>query len=162
MHPGIRRIETLVPRKAVLFGGKARSLAMLARAGFPVPAAFAISSEVMTEALARALSPSDLPERLLAAPAREVSDARLDAIAAKVRQVAIPVATLDAIKRFHSDLRADGAHAVAVRSSALREDEDARSAAGLFESVLGVTTDDALIDAIRRVWASFYAPRVIA
>ncbi len=162
MHPGIRRIETLVPRKAVLFGGKARSLAALARAGFPVPAAFAISSEVMTEALVAALSPDELPERILAAPARDVSEARLAGIAARVRESPIPRPALEAIRRLHAGLRAEGAGAVAVRSSALREDEDARSAAGLFESVLGVTTDEAIEDAIRRVWASLYAPRVVA
>lgn len=162
MHPGIRRIETLVPRKALLFGGKARSLAALARAGFPVPAAFAISSEVMTEALGMTLSPDEMPERLLSAPERDVSDARLEAIAAKVREAPIPRAALETIRKLHAALRSEGATAVAVRSSALREDEDARSAAGLFESVLGVTTDDAIEKAIRRVWASLYAPRVIA
>ncbi len=162
MHPGIRRIETLVPRKAAPFGGKARALASLARAGFPVPAAFAISSEVMTEALAAALSPSELPDHLLAAPARDVSDERLAALAARVREVAIPRLALDAIRRQHAALREEGALAVAVRSSALREDEDARSAAGLFESILGVTTDEALERALREVWASLYTPRVMA
>lgn len=161
MHPGIRRIETLVPRKALLFGGKARSLAALARAGFPVPAAFAISSEIMEEALAATLSPDEMPERMLSAPARDLSDARLEAIAARVRAAPIPRAALETIRRLHATLRAEGARAVAVRSSALREDEDARSAAGLFESILGVETDEALEDAIRKVWSSLYAPRVM-
>ena len=161
MHPGIRRIETLVPRKAVLFGGKARSLAALARAGFPVPSAFAISSELMTEALAATLSPNDMPERVLSAAARDISDARLNAIAAQVRKAPVPRAAIEAIRRLHATLRSEGATAVAVRSSALREDEDARSAAGLFESVLGVTTDEGIEDAIRQVWASLYAPRVM-
>lgn len=162
MHPGIRRIETLVPRKAVLFGGKARALAALARAGLPVPAAFAISSEVMVEALSSTLAPDELPERVLAAPARDVSEARLSAIAARVREAPIPRPALETVRRLHASLRAEGAGAVAVRSSALREDEDARSAAGLFESVLGVSSDDALEHAIKAVWASLYAPRVIA
>lgn len=162
MHPGIRRIETLVPRKAVLFGGKARSLATLARAGFPVPAAFAISSEVMLDALATTLSPDEMPERILSAQARDVSDVRLAAIAGKVREAPIPKNALEAIRRFHAALRAEGASAVAVRSSALREDEDARSAAGLFHSILGITTDAALERAVREVWASLYAPRVIS
>jgi pyruvate,water dikinase len=162
MHPGIRRIETLVPRRAGPFGGKARALAALARAGFPVPAAFAISSEVMNEALGAALDPSELPDRIVSASARDVGDARLASIAAAVRSVPIPRPALDAMKRLHAELRAEGAHAVAVRSSALREDEDARSAAGLFETVLGVTDDAGLERAVRQVWASLYSPRVIA
>ena len=161
MHPGIRRIETLVPRKAVLFGGKARSLATLARAGFPVPAAFAISSEVMTETLSAALSPDEMPERMLSAPARDISDARLEAIAARVREAPLPRAVVESIRRHFEALRSEGATAVAVRSSALREDEDARSAAGLFESVLGVTTEEGVERAVREVWASLYAPRVM-
>ena len=36
--PLLRRIETIVPRRAEGFGGKAKNLAALARAGFPVPA----------------------------------------------------------------------------------------------------------------------------
>jgi pyruvate,water dikinase len=126
-----------------------------------VPAAFAISSEVMTEALAAALSPAELPERMLAAPARDVSDARLEAIAARVREAPIPKPALEAIRRQYAALVAEGATAVAVRSSALREDEEARSAAGLFESVLGVTNEAALERAIKDVWASLYAPRVM-
>ena len=73
MHPSIRRIETLVPKKAAAYGGKARSLATLARAGFPVPAAFAISSEVLENLLKSTLAPDELPERVLVAPAREVT-----------------------------------------------------------------------------------------
>jgi pyruvate,water dikinase len=162
MHPSVRRIETLVPRKAVPFGGKARSLAALARAGFPVPAAFAISSDLMQEVLVATLAPSELPERVLAAPARDVSPERLEAIQAKVAKAVIPKAASEAIRRAFQTLVGEGAKAVAVRSSALREDEDARSAAGLFESVLGLRSEDEVEEAVRRVWASLYAPRVIS
>ena len=44
MPRDIRRIETLVPKRAADYGGKACHLAKLARAGFPVPAAFAVPS----------------------------------------------------------------------------------------------------------------------
>ncbi len=35
MSAVVRRIESIVPRKAQAFGGKAKNLAALARAGFP-------------------------------------------------------------------------------------------------------------------------------
>ncbi len=162
MHPSIRRIETLVPKKAAAYGGKARSLATLARAGFPVPAAFAISSEVLDALLKSALGPDELPERILVAPAREVSPERLGAIREKIRGAPMPPAVLEAVRRLFGALMEEGAHAVAVRSSALREDEDARSAAGIYESVLGVTSDAGLLDALGHVWSSLYDLRVIS
>ncbi len=162
MHPSIRRIETLVPRKAAAYGGKARSLATLARAGFPVPAAFAISSEVLDALLKGALAEAELPERVLVAPARDVTRERLAEIREKVRHAPLPAGVDEAVRRLLGTLVHEGAQAVAVRSSALREDEDARSAAGLYESVLGVTDEAALFDALRHVWSSLYDLRVVS
>lgn len=48
---------------------------------------------------------------------------------------------------------------LAVRSSALAEDSDQASFAGIHESVLNVRSTSQLIDAIRRCWASAYSPR---
>ncbi len=50
---------------------------------------------------------------------------------------------------------------LAVRSSALDEDGKRASAAGQYESVLGVTPDGVLA-AIRQVWASYFSPRAVA
>jgi len=50
--------------------------------------------------------------------------------------------------------------AFAVRSSALQEDSAQASFAGEFESVLNVTTDDEIRDAIRRVAGSAHSERV--
>jgi len=50
---------------------------------------------------------------------------------------------------------------LAVRSSATDEDGRGSSAAGQYESVLGVTREG-LPDAIRRVWASWFSPRALA
>jgi pyruvate,water dikinase len=44
-----------------------------------------------------------------------------------------------------------------VRSSAVGEDSAERSFAGLHESVVGVTGDNALLDAVRVVWASLWS-----
>ncbi len=162
MHPDVRPIEALVPRKSAAFGGKARGLATLVRAGFAVPAGFAISSAVPEEAMARALPARDRIGALLTAPAREIGSERLESIAASVRGLSIPKNAEDAIREAYRALVRDGASAVAVRSSALHEDQAQRSGAGLYETVLGVTSEDALLDAVRAVWASAVSPRVIA
>ncbi len=57
-------------------------------------------------------------------------------------------------------LRKGGETAFAVRSSALQEDSAQASFAGEFESVLNVTTDDEVRDAIRRVAGSASSERV--
>lgn len=162
MHPDVRPIEALVPRKSAAFGGKARGLATLVRAGFAVPAGFAISSAVPEEAMARALPARDRISALLTAPAREVGNERLESICSAVRALAIPRSAEEAIREAYRALVRDGASAVAVRSSALHEDQAQRSGAGLYETVLGVTSEEALLDAIRTVWASAVSPRVIA
>src|SRR4051794_39668354 len=54
------------------------------------------------------------------------------------------------------------APAVAVRSSATAEDLPSASFAGQQETYLNVAGEDALLDAVRRCWASLWSPRAIA
>ena len=51
---------------------------------------------------------------------------------------------------------------VAVRSSADDEDTGRASAAGQYESVLGVQGADQVADAVRACWASLHSPRAVA
>ena len=51
---------------------------------------------------------------------------------------------------------------VAVRSSADDEDTGRASAAGQYESVLGVQGAERVADAVRTCWASLHAPRAVA
>jgi phosphohistidine swiveling domain-containing protein len=51
---------------------------------------------------------------------------------------------------------------VAVRSSALAEDTGASSAAGQFETVLGVSGVDGVVEAIRQCWASQFLERSVS
>ena len=57
-------------------------------------------------------------------------------------------------------LRAQGATAFAVRSSALDEDGTSHSFAGQYETVLGVSDPEDVLDSISRCWASADAPSV--
>lgn len=149
-----------MPRSTPTFGGKAKNLAALARAGFPVPAAYALAAEVADEFLRGALGPSEQPLALLAAPARETTPERLQAIAERVRRTPLPRTLAADLHQAWDELRREGARAIAVRSSSPREDEHARSAAGLHDTMLGVDSEDALEDAVRAVWASSFDPRV--
>ncbi|MBX3271639.1 MAG: hypothetical protein KF729_15340 [Sandaracinaceae bacterium] len=158
----VRRIESIVPRKAEAFGGKAKNLAALARAGFPVPAAFALAASAADDFFAGALDEADRPDRLVAAPASQLTPERLASLAARVREAPIPAAVRSGLADALRALLADGATAVAVRSSSTREDQEGESAAGLHQSVLGVRTEAELFDAARTCWASALAPSALA
>lgn len=125
-----------VPAAAVL-GGKAHNLARL---GADVPRWFAV------------------PTRWFGEVAREgdlVSDTRAmqDRAEASPIPEALRSAVEDALRTIHLTGRL-----LAVRSSATAEDAAAASFAGQFDTVLGVRGDtDAVLDAIRRVWASAFS-----
>ena len=64
----VRPIDSLLPRSSRNFGGKARNLAALVRAGFPVPAAHAVSGEAATQTYARALPRELRPAQIFGSP----------------------------------------------------------------------------------------------
>jgi len=157
----LRRIESIVPRRARPFGGKARNLAALARAGFPVPAAYALSGDICREFLEDALPPEDRLETLLKRGSRANAD-RLALIGERVRSTPLPRHLASELTRALETLQRAGARSVAVRSSSNREDEDAASAAGLHDTFLDIRTPDELHDAVRAVWASLFQARVLS
>ena len=155
----LRRVETLVPRRAAGYGGKAKNLAALARAGFPVPAAYALSGESCAAFLRDVLEPDELPSALLEA---STTAAKLEAIREKVRAAPLPPELERSLRDAFAALIREGAQSVAVRSSSTREDQDEASAAGLHETFLHVRDELRLLRAVKDCWASLFAPRVIA
>jgi rifampicin phosphotransferase len=124
-------------------GGKGANLGELARAKFPVPDGFVLT----TDAYARAAREAQVdPSHPLAAAERLRTTPMPDAIAA---------AACDAY-------RALGGGPVAVRSSATAEDLPGASFAGQQDTYLNVVGNPSLLDAIRRCWASLWNERAVA
>ena len=124
-------------------GGKAANLGELLRAGFIVPDGFVLTTDAY----------------MLAARTAGVDPAQASLAAEQLRSVAIPeVIVAAALDAYH----ALGAGPVAVRSSATAEDLPGASFAGQQDSYLGVNGDTALLDAIRRCWASLWNERAVA
>ncbi|GLW94143.1 PEP/pyruvate-binding domain-containing protein [Actinokineospora globicatena] len=119
-------------------GGKGASLAALARAGLPVPPGFHIT----TAAYRAFLFP----------------DTRLGDPAAFIRS-AMPPSVATAVEHAYTAL---GGGPVAVRSSATAEDLADLSFAGQHDSFLGVVGAEAVLDAVRRCWASLWTDRAVA
>ena len=162
-----------------LAGGKGASLARMAAAGLPVPGGFHIT----TAAYRRFVVENDLLESILSA-LRIVPDdlAELECASSQIRALLVKGAISDEIASsircaYHglnplpasSGAREGESHgdvdeclAVAVRSSATAEDLPGMSFAGQQESYLNVRGDAALLDAVRRCWASLWTARAIA
>jgi pyruvate,water dikinase len=116
-----------------LVGGKATSLGRLAREGFPVPDGFVITTRAYEFARAQSASVS-VP-------------------------VGLPVELMDEVRAAYRHL---GMPTVAVRSSATAEDMVGASMAGQYETLLNIQGEEALLEAVRRCWASLDAARVRA
>jgi hypothetical protein len=156
----LRPIDALLPRASRSFGGKAQNLAALVRAGFPVPAAYALSSEAATQHFARALPHALRPEQLLSRPSASERD--LEEATARVLETPLDATLEHELRRAFEALRAASVQGVAVRASSASDDEAAVSAAELHISVLNVTRDAALFEAVRRCYAQVFSFRVVS
>jgi phosphohistidine swiveling domain-containing protein len=142
-----------------LIGGKAAKLAQLARAGFRVPDGFLITTHayehfVEGQNLAR-LVRMELGRKPFASMRwEEIWDVALR-IRLAFLAAPIPQALAEAIVAAVEELGV--AKRLAVRSSAPGEDSAQRSFAGLHESVVGVVGTEAVLDAVRVVWASLWS-----
>jgi len=146
---------------SAVVGGKGVSLARLARAGFRVPPGF----DVTTGAYLDFVASGGLLEPVLAAiSAVDVSDAAtFDAAAARIGELfasqPVPAPTVAAIAGAYASL-GDNVP-VAVRSSATVEDLPGMSAAGQHDTYLNIRGEAAVLDAVRRCWASLWSARAI-
>jgi len=160
----ILSLPEITPAHAPLLGGKAAALAALARAGVPVPPAVAIGTDAYRCFLETA---PGLRERI----GRELSRKRFaDMRWEEIWDVALRIRHLF----LHAPLGAElanlltspleaafGTRPVAVRSSAPGEDSAGASFAGLHESYVNVVGAVAILEHVRRVWASLWSDRAL-
>ena len=162
-----------------LVGGKAMNLGRLAAAGFPVPRGFCLTTVAYRkaappelEALAAQLDaalPGWSPDGGTAHPALDHPDLDhfqldLGELARQAREMIVtaPIpADVDAAVRAAYAALGSGA-AVAVRSSATAEDLPFASFAGQQDSFLNISGADAVVESVRRCWASLWTERAVA
>ncbi|MCB5291837.1 PEP/pyruvate-binding domain-containing protein [Arthrobacter sp. SO3] len=148
-----------------LVGGKALNLGRLVAAGLPVPSGFCLTT---------------LAYELAAPPGLDALAAELDAIGsgtgtvtdraalgiaagrarALIGESPIPPAVDADVRTAYQAM--GGALPVAVRSSATAEDLPFASFAGQQDSYLDVVGADAVVEAVRRCWASLWSDRAVA
>ncbi|MFP3461825.1 PEP/pyruvate-binding domain-containing protein [Arthrobacter globiformis] len=141
-------------------GGKAANLGELLAAGLPVPDGFCLT----TEAYVQAVEPLGLGEVHIALQDTPADDLEsLAGLAARARSLItsaeLPTAIAGEILTAYRAL--DGVP-VAVRSSATAEDLPFASFAGQQDTYLNVIDAVALLDAVRKCWASLWTDRAVA
>ena len=140
-------------------GGKAGKLAQLARAGFRVPEGFAITASAYEYFLEEQNLIPLVRMELGRKPFESMRWEEIWDVALRIRSAylasAIPPGLVQAIAASVENLGL--AEPLAVRSSAPGEDSASRSFAGLHESVVGVVGTEAVLDAVRIVWASLWS-----
>jgi phosphohistidine swiveling domain-containing protein len=149
-------------------GGKGASLARLAAAGLPVPSGFHIT----TAAYRRFVVKHELQERILAAVSTAAPDqpAVLEEASSRIGQLfaqsTMPEDIAEAIRRAYDDLGAyaglgEGDVPVAVRSSATAEELPEMSFAGQQETYLNIRGAEAVLEAVKKCWASLWTAQAI-
>jgi rifampicin phosphotransferase len=145
-----------IGRDAGRIGGKAANLLRLQGLGQPVPPWFAVTADAFHAALAA----SGLDRRIEDA-GRGGDAAALASVREWITGVDLPAGLRAAVLKALGGVLPPGGF-VAVRSSAVDEDGAGQSFAGLHDSFLFLRTDDDILDALRKVWASAYNERAIA
>jgi pyruvate,water dikinase len=132
-------------------GGKAANLGELTRAGLPVPPGWVLTTRAYQEAAeAAGLGP------IVAAGGEGLARAART----RLLETPVPPAVEQAVREAYGRLGDETA--VAVRSSATAEDLPFASFAGQQDTYLNVVGPQAVLDAVRRCWASLWTDRAVA
>lgn len=142
-------------------GGKAANLGELTRAGLPVPAGWALTTEAYRQVAEAAGLAEVIAARRQAGGRTEGQAAEGLAEAARSRLLETPVPD-EVAKAVAAAYEGLGGGPVAVRSSATAEDLPFASFAGQQDTYLNVVGADDVLDAVRRCWASLWTDRAVA
>lgn len=164
----IRWIDELTLDDAGSVGGKAANLGELTRAKFPVPSGFVVTADAYLDAMGAAGVRSHLQGCVLDTGPLEY-DSLLDAsneARRTIRAAGLPEPLrhqiVDAVRKLAVDADRNTPISLVVRSSAVGEDSEDTSFAGMNDTFTNLTTVDEILEAIVGCWASLYGQRVLA
>jgi pyruvate, water dikinase len=148
-------------------GGKGASLASMSAALFPVPIGFCITTDAYKEVLELSGLKAQILERVKDIDLKDM--AHLEVVSSEIRDIILkmemPTAISEAIKTGYQNLCSQtNTHndlPVAVRSSANAEDMPDASFAGQQDTYLWVVGENAVLEHVKRCWASLFTARAI-
>jgi len=162
-------MEEVPPEQAVgICGAKMGRLAELLQTGVSLPKGFTVTVEAFRRHW-EAVGLDEVADAALGGLGRDAGPAEVETAAAAVRaelarrDMSADLAALigDAYEELSSrcfDINVP----TAVRSSAIGEDSGTASFAGIFDSYLGVSGQDRVLDAVRQCWASLFSARAVS
>jgi pyruvate, water dikinase len=162
-------LDEVDPARAVACGGaKMGRLAELLASGVQVPQGFAVT----VEAYRRHCAESGLDARIdavLAGLGPDPDDGAVEAASAAIRELFVETPVSESLTARLTEayeelcLRCVDVNVpVAVRSSATGEDAADASFAGIFDTYLGVSGIERVVDSVRRCWGSLFTARALA
>ena len=169
MPPAIAWVDEVAPDEAIsVCGAKMGRLAELLRAGVSLPKGFTVTVEAFRRHWDQA-GLDEVVDAALGGLGPDADPAQVEAAASAIRadlagrDLPADLAALigDAYEELSSRCYEINLPA-AVRSSAIGEDSGTASFAGIFDSYLGVSGPDRILDAVRQCWASLFNARAVA
>lgn len=162
MNPYVLPFSEVGADSVPLVGGKGANLGAMARAGFPVPPGFCVTTAAYQEFVAASPELDGLLDALEGTAPGDLSGMR--ELGKRIRDHLNTLPVPDRVRAsVVSAWRETGSeHPYAVRSSATAEDLPTASFAGQQDTYLNVRGEGHLLDAVRRCWASLFTDRAIA
>ncbi|MDR6884136.1 phosphoenolpyruvate synthase [Bacillus sp. 3255] len=145
-----------------LVGGKGANLGEMTKAGFPVPSGFCVTTEAYRAFLQQSVLMDELFGRLNKVEADQLGEITVLGQLIREHLVSMPVPDDIRTSIVQSWHRSGADQAYAVRSSATAEDLPTASFAGQQDTYLNVCGEAALLDEVRKCWASLFTDRAIS
>jgi len=146
MKSYIRHFSNLIEGMDTEYGTKAVTLAMLWQSGYNVPDGYGIS----TKALDRFCSYNNA----------DIQGG--EEMAEKIISSSFPRDLQEEIEEMWKTFDLKGNEALIVRSSAIGEDGNRHSFAGIYDSIINIRSIDDLKAGIKKCWGSFYSKRAVS
>jgi len=155
----IKNLNNLSKTDIDIAGGKGASLGEMIKAGIPVPPGFVILSTAFEKFLEKTDLNVEIDSILHTVNHEEMGT--VEKASEKIQALIIDAIFPDDIaKEVEKNFKGLGSRYVAVRSSATAEDSASAAWAGQLESYLN-TTEEMLLENIKKCWASLFTPRAI-
>ena len=155
----VRLFEELCKSDIRIAGGKGASLGEMTQAGIPVPPGFVITAAAFEGFLEEADLKQKLDTILHSVNHQEVHT--VEAASEKIKELIVGAKMPEDIeKEIEIHFKRLGVKYVAVRSSATTEDSSSAAWAGQLDTFLN-TTEEQLLENVRKCWASLFASRAI-
>lgn len=162
-------LDEMVPEDAVALGGaKIGRLVEIMAAGIHVPPGFVVGVDAYRTHCAASGLDAVIEDVLRAVP-ESATDEQLEAASAEIRgafeRTGMSAELAGAISDAYEELSArclDINVPVAVRSSATGEDSSTASFAGIFDTYLGISGPERVLDSVRACWGSLFTHRALA